>query len=263
VTQAVRLNPEQERDLVVAAERGDPGARRRLVEAFLPSIGALARRFPTVRVERQDLIQEGVAGLLFAAQRYDTRLGTPFWAYASFWVRKSMQELVGDMGRPVALSDRAIRDLAQVKRARAEHMQRHGAEPTTEELVMSTGFTRVQVDNLLATDLTSRAMEEQIGEDGGATFGDGLADPSAEREYDAVLDRMEFDEISDLTDNLDERERAILKAHYGLGVPAQTLGEIGTSLGLSGERARQLEAHALRALRDSLASAVSPAYLKW
>lgn len=161
---------------MIAAVRGDPAARRKLVEAFMPQIGALARQFLTGRVEREDLMQEGVAGLLFAARRYDTRLGTPFWAYASFWVRKSMQELVADLARPVALSDRAVRELAQVKKARAQYMQSHSTDPTVAQLSTATGFTQAQIDNLLATELTPRGMEEPVSADGDAMFGDGISD---------------------------------------------------------------------------------------
>ena len=89
---------------MIAAERGDSDACRKLVEAFLPAIGDLARSFRNSRVERLELLQEGVAGLLVAARRYDTTLNTPFWAYASFWVRKAMQELVADLTRPVNTS---------------------------------------------------------------------------------------------------------------------------------------------------------------
>jgi RNA polymerase primary sigma factor len=253
VTQAERLTTQQERDLVIAAERGDPAARRKLVEAFMPQIGALARQFPTGRVEREDLMQEGVAGLLFAARRYDTRLGTPFWAYASFWVRKSMQELVADLARPVALSDRAVRELAQVKKARAPYIQSHSADPTVAQLSTATGFTQAQIDNLLATELSPRGMEEPVSADGDAMFGDGISDPSAERAYDHVLDNLEFSEVAGLTEHLEDRERDVLRAHYGLGQPAQTLGDIGDALGVTAERARQIEAHALKTLRESLA----------
>ena len=86
-------------------EAGDTDARRRLVDAFMPAIVTLAGGiFSGRRVERQELVQEGVAGLLVAARRYDAGLNTRFWAYASFWVRKAMQELVAELARPVALS---------------------------------------------------------------------------------------------------------------------------------------------------------------
>lgn len=94
-----RLTAGEERDLVMAAECGDAAACRTLVEAFLPAIGNLAHGFQGSRVERRELLQEGVAGLLFAARRYDSELDTPFWAYASFWVRKAMQELVAELTR--------------------------------------------------------------------------------------------------------------------------------------------------------------------
>src|SRR5215208_5864737 len=129
-----RLTPREERDLVIGAEAGDPDASRRLVEAFLPAIAGLASGFPGgIRVEQRELVQDGVAGLLFAARRFDPRLNTPFWAYASFWVRKAMQELVAELARPVALSDRAVRGLARIKAERKEHVQTHGSEPTNDD----------------------------------------------------------------------------------------------------------------------------------
>src|SRR3954467_6982690 len=141
------LTREQERELVVATERGDKVATRELVDLFLPAIGGMARRFDVGgQVQRAELMQEGIAGLLFAARRYDPRMKTPFWGYATFWVRKAMQELVAEVTRPVALSDHAVRGLAQVRAARRDHLQGYGAEPTRAELAAATGFTRAQLD---------------------------------------------------------------------------------------------------------------------
>jgi RNA polymerase primary sigma factor len=252
---AVRLTPRQEQELVIAAEAGDAEARRRLVEAFLPSIAGVARRFRSGRgVECQELVQEGVAGLLFAARRYDSGRNTPFWAYASFWVRKSMQELVAELARPVALSDRAVRGLAQIRRAQSEHLQAHGAEPTTEELSGATGFTRAQLESLQATERMPRGMEERLGpdEETTATVGDTIIDPVAEREYAQVLDEIEIQEVRGLSDGLGKRERRVIRAHYGLGQPTQTLDEIGGALGLTAERTRQIEVGALAKLREAL-----------
>lgn len=240
---------------MVGAEAGDQDASRRLVEAFLPSIRRLAGRFPVaVGIERQELVQEGVAGLLFAVRRYDSRRETAFWAYASFWVRKAMQELVAELARPVALSDRAVRALAQLRAARREFLAAHGNEPTDDDLSRATGLTRAQVESLWAAERRPRRFEEQVGEaESAPSLGDAIADPVAERDYDAVLDRIEIREVRSLADALDERARAVLRAHYGLGQPARTLNEIGAGLGVTAERARQIEADALRQLRDRLA----------
>jgi RNA polymerase primary sigma factor len=249
-----RLTALQERDLVIAAERGDAEACRSLVEAFLPAIGDLARGFKSSRVERLELLQEGVAGLLVAARRYDTTLTTPFWAYASFWVRKAMQELVAELTRPMALSDRAVRDLAQIRRARSEHVQMHGVEPNPDELSRATGLTTAALERLQATDRTPRSTQEQLtkADEATATLGDTIVDPTAEHAYQQVLDAFEIREVRDLTDQLDERERTVIRAHYGLGQDAQTLSEIGAGLGLTAERARQIEAGALGKLRAAL-----------
>jgi RNA polymerase primary sigma factor len=237
----------------VATERGDNAATRQLVESFLPAIGGVARRFDAGgRVQRTELMQEGVAALLFAARRYDPRMETPFWGYASFWVRKAMQELVAELTRPAALSDHAVRQLAQLKSARREHVDSHGAEPTSTELAAATGYTPSQVDSLLAVDRTPRAFEEPFGRGAGsaATFGETIADPEAEQEYEHVLDEVD---VRDLAGRLDERERAVLWRHYGLGQPPQTLSRIGARLGLTAERVRQIEADALEKLRAAAA----------
>jgi len=249
-----RLTLLREHELVVGAEAGDRDASRRLVEAFLPAIRGVAAHFPSAAgVERQELVQEGVAGLLFAARRFDRRRQTPFWSYACFWVRKAMQELVAEVARPVALSDRAVRALAKVKAARTEYLQAHGSEPTDDDLSRATGLPRAQVQSLQATERWPRALHEPFGENAG-TVADAIADPVAERDYEQVLDRIELGEVRELADELDERARSVLRAHYGLGQPARTLDEIGAGLGVTAERARQIELVALRELRERLVS---------
>jgi RNA polymerase sigma factor (sigma-70 family) len=240
-----RLSARQERDLVIAAECGDSEACRKLVEAFLPAIAGVALGFHGDAIDQRELLQEGVAGLLFAARRYDARLNTPFWAYASFWVRKAMQEFVAEVVRPVSLSDRAVRELARVRGARREHQQTYGAEPTADDLSRATGLTRSQLESLEAAERTPSPVDDPL-------FRETMADPTAEQAYQQVLDELEVGYVRDLTEELDERERAVVRAHYGLGERPQTLSEIGTGLGLTAERARQIEVGALSKLRARL-----------
>ena len=239
----------------MATERGDDAACRRLVELFLPAIGGLARRFEGGRLERTELMQEGVAALLFAARRYDPRMKTPFWAYASFWVRKAMQELVAELTRPASLSDHAVRGLARVNAARRAVLEAAGVEPTTAELAAMTGLSRAELESLLAVERTPRSFEESLAADEGTTavFGETVADPDAENGYEKVLDEMEIEAVRVLADRLDERERTVLWAHYGLGRPSQTLNEIGSDLGVTAERIRQIEKQALEKLREAAA----------
>jgi len=248
------LTGDQERDLISAVQNGDDAARRRLVEVFTPAIGGASRRYRrTPGVDHQELMQEGVVGLLRAASRFDPTIGKPFWAYATWWVRQSMQHLVSEMSRPIVLSDRALRRLARVKEARSAYTQANGSEPTSDELADATGLNRRQVDDLLTVEPRPRGLEEDVGggEDGSPmTLGELLVDPKAEAEYGRVTDRMEFAALQDLTADLQPRERAVVQAHYGLGRQSETLRQIAGRLDLSVERVRQIEVEALDKIRE-------------
>ena len=240
-------------DLVTAAQR-DPGARDALLDAFRPLIAGVARTYArSTSVERAELMQEGVVGLLRALERYDASLGTPFWAYAGWWVRQAMQQLVGELMRPVVLSDRAVRQLARIKRSRALLSQANGREPSVAELSRATGLSREQIGQLSAAERRPRGLEEAIdGDHGpGASFGDLLADPRAEDAYDVVTWRAHLGELPRLLGTLNDRERAIVRGHYGLDGPARTLRELAGTLGVSAERVRQVEQTALGKMRDA------------
>jgi RNA polymerase primary sigma factor len=240
-----------ELDLVLAAQR-DRAARARLLDAFRPLIASVARPYArSTSVHAAELMQEGAVGLLRALERYDASLGTPFWAYAGWWVRQAMQQLVSELMRPVVLSDRAVRQLAQIKRTRSRLSQANGREPGIAELAASTGLTREQIAQLIAAERRPRALEEPIDGDDGtkSSLGELLADPAAEDAYDRVTWRAHLHQLPRLLDALNDRERTIVRGHYGLDGPPRTLRELAGALGVSAERVRQIEHNALDKLR--------------
>ena len=247
-----RLPLSTERRLVQAAKGGDRGAREELVEAFLPLIAGVARVYRgSPSITRVELMQEGVVGLLRALERYDPTLGVPFWGYAIWWVRQAMQQLIAELTRPTVLSDRTLRHLAQLKRAHGEYLREHGHEPTGGQLAFDTGLTDAQVGELLALERIPQSLDEPVqGTDGElGAFGELLADPLAEDAYERLLDSAEIEQVRALLSSLNQRERMILRARYGLDGQEESLRDIGERIGLSGERVRQIENRALGKLR--------------
>ena len=252
-----RLPGSVERRLVEAAQGGDRRAREELVEAFLPLIAGVARVYRgSSSITRVELMQEGVVGLLRALERYDSSLGVPFWGYAAWWVRQAMQQLIAELTRPMVLSDRALRQLSQLKRAHGEYLAEHGREPSGNELADRTGLSHAQVGEMLALERVPQSMDEPVqGAEGDlGAFGGLLADPLAGDAYEQLLDHSEIEQIRALLGSLNDRERMILRARYGLGGPEQSLRDIGERIGLSGERVRQIEQRALGKLRAAAAT---------
>jgi RNA polymerase primary sigma factor len=245
---------ETQPQLLLAARRNRPHARARLVESFMPLIGSVARIYAYVpSIDRAELIQEGVVGVLRALERYDPELGTPFWAYASWWVRQAMQQVVSELSRPVVLSDRALRQLAHVRDARRTFVRTNSREPSLRELAAASELTLKQLHRLSVADRRPRGLEEPVDDSAGtgATFGDALRDPRAEEAYDELALRLAAAEIPSLLTHLSERERRVIDARYGLRGPERTLRELGEELGISAERTRQIEQTALETMRGA------------
>jgi RNA polymerase sigma factor (sigma-70 family) len=243
---------DSEHDLVLAARAGGPDERAQLVEACLPHIKTVARRYRGVPgIEQAELFQEGVVGLLRALERFDSELGTPFWPYATWWVRQAMQRLISERSAPVVLSDRASRQLMRIRRAHQRWSQEHAREPSLAELADAAGTTRAQVQSLLAVQRMPRDLDEWADPDGarGMSSGERLADPRAEDPYDRVPETVAAEVLPKVLAGLTPRERRIIRGRFGLDDAEQTLRELARELEISAERVRQIEERALEKLR--------------
>ncbi len=253
---------EPERELVLAAKRGGERDRERLVTAYLPSIATVARRYRRQQgVSWKELTQEGVVGLLRALQRYDTARDVPFWAYASWWVRQAMQQVVSELSGPLVLSDRALRQLARIRLAERIFEQEHGRPATNAALAASVGLPRGQVEHLITAGRRWRGLDEPVGGDSSeaTTLGERLSDPPAEEAFELVPQRLAVADLPRLLNLLSEREREVLRARFGIGTTMRTLREVAGGLGVSAERVRQIEQGAIEKLHGEVLGSGLPA----
>jgi RNA polymerase primary sigma factor len=235
------------------AQAGDDAAREELIRRLLPLVHATARRYQTEGLEQADLLQEGIVGLLRALQRFDTGHGVPFAAFATWWIRQSLQEARSDFMRPIRLPPKALRQLSQLK---SEHQRIYQGERRSAkigELADRTNIDLGQAEALLTADARPRRLDETIENTEGdlGTMGDLLEDPLSAAAYEDVVDGVAGEQLRALLLRLTEREREVVQARFGFEVRAEKLTEVGERLGVSAERVRQIEERALAKLRSA------------
>jgi RNA polymerase primary sigma factor len=259
--------PREETAMVEAAKAGDERALAQLVHAHLPRVAAMSRRYTiSPRVERLELVQEGVAALLRALDRFDPSRGTPLWGYARPAVQRAMQRVVAELDDAATLSDHALRRLSRLRSAEDELMREHRRMPAVAEIVDRSGVDRDEAERVLAAARPARSLQEPItAEDGGVigSLGDLVDDPRAQDAYERVLDVIEAQELMPLLSVLSPRERQILRARSGLEGEARSRREIAERLGLSVSRVRDIEQRALAKLRSAARASLAPEALRF
>jgi RNA polymerase sigma factor (sigma-70 family) len=240
-------------ELARRAQAGDDAAREALIQRLLPLVHATARRYQTEGLEQADLLQEGIVGLLRALQRFDPEHGVPFAAFATWWIRQSLQEARSDFMRPMRLPPKALRQLSQLK---SEHQRIYQGERRSAkigELADRTNIELGQAEALLTADARPRSLDETIENTAGelGTMGDLLEDPLSAAAYEDVVDAVAGEQLRALLSRLTEREREVVQARFGFEAPAEKLTDVGERLGVSAERVRQIEERALAKLRSA------------
>ena len=242
------LDAEEERALARAALAGDGEARRRMIEANLRLVVSVARPWVGRGVPLMDLIAEGNLGLIRAVGKFDPERGLRFSTYAVWWIREAVQHAIMHQGRTVRLPVHVLRELAQVLRAERELAARHGSPPSLEQVAVAAGRSTADVAELFRVGERVGSLDAAIESGERALI--GHIQEGDEQASGALAAAVRDGRLAAWLSALNERQRSIVQRRFGLdGTPVQSLAEIGRELGISRERARQIQEDALRRLR--------------
>lgn len=250
------ISHEEEQLLARLAAAGDARARKRLVEANLRLVIAIARRYVNSGVPLIDLIQEGNMGLMRAAEKFDYKRGTHFGTYATWWIRQAVSRAAGEQSRLIHLPEHVATRLRKVRRIAAQLSQENGLDPLPEQIAEAAGMPVEEVDDLLHVTEQPVSLDAPADTENRYSLADTLEDRASQAPADVASRHLVGEELHRALSSLTSRERAVVSLRYGIGDGrSRTLLEVGKELGISRERVRQLEMVALMKLRH-----VSAAY---
>ncbi|MFD3511878.1 RNA polymerase sigma factor RpoD/SigA [Streptomyces sp. NPDC058657] len=225
-------------------------AKDLFIRSNLRLVVAVARRYPRSGLPLLDLIQEGNAGLVRAVEKFDYAKGFKFSTYATWWIRQAITRSIADQSRTIRLPVHLVEELGRIRRVQREFNRENGRDPEHEEIARELDTKTQRVSDVLDWARDPVSLNMPVDDGGETQFGDLLEDTSAISPEQSVLSMLRSEELEDLIGKLDQRTASIIRMRYGIEDGRErTLTEVGKQHGLTRERIRQIEKHALLELK--------------
>jgi len=244
------ITMEEEKEYARRIAKGDPVARRKMIEANLRLVVKIARKYMHQGISHLDLIEEGNLGLIRAVEKFDASRNCRFSTYATWWIRQSIERAIANFSRTIRLPIHISSRVYRISKIVRNYVEKNGNEPSPEEIVEISGLPLDFVANLFSMVVKTYSLETIIDEDGKLTLEEVLASTSAEEPLSAFEQTRRVEEVASWLDTLGNDEKRVIILRYGLdGEEPQTLESIGKVFGVTRERIRQIEQKSINKLR--------------
>jgi len=254
IAQYPLLTPAQEITLAAKIKKGDKAAAEEMIRGNLRLVVKIARDYSNLGLPLLDLISEGNIGLMKAVERFDPAKGGKLSTYGSWWIKQSIKRALANQGKTIRLPVHLVDKIAKIRRVGAGLSDELGREATDEEIAEEVGMDAGKVTLLKQAAIRPASLDAPLGDEDSTEFGEMVGDVAAINPFENLSDKNMQMEVGDLITQLDERERKIINARFGLdGTDPITLEEVGVKFGVTRERIRQLQNIALSKMRKALA----------